>query len=70
MKNKKMSAIDICEIKKTNKNYNSLNLVKFPISGGTLPDISFEYNCLIIMKNIENVKSIIVKLKKRKLQFP
>ena len=29
-----------------NKNYNSLKLVKFPISGGILPDILFESKSL------------------------
>ena len=37
-----MSEIDICEIKKINKNYKSLKLDKFPSSGGIFPDMEFD----------------------------
>ena len=41
MKNILMREIDICEIKKINKNYNCVKLDKFPSSGGIFPDMLF-----------------------------
>ena len=43
------------------KNYNSLNLDKFPISGGISPDISFEDNHLNNNENIKMMRLIIMK---------
>ena len=54
-----MSKIDNYEIK-INKNYKCVKLVKFPISGGISPDISFE-NKRLNNENKKLVKLIIVK---------